>query len=175
MKQPVDHMKYMEGMEVISSEVMDRVIADREAYDPSYYTAAHVQSAWGGNIAPKRISRHCFLLRRNRFWRKWPKKQKRKQLKHFGSSIYLFTPLYISNYCENYCVYCGFNCHNRISRAKLEMTDVERELKAIAATGLEEILILTGKVEKSPMWPISGKRANLPNSILKMWELRFTP
>ena len=53
MKQPVDHMKYMEGMEVISSEVMDRVIADREAYDPSYYTAAHVQSAWGGNMHPR--------------------------------------------------------------------------------------------------------------------------
>ncbi len=39
--------------------------------------------------------------------------------KHFGNSVNMFAPLYISNYCENYCIYCGFNCHNKIHRAKL--------------------------------------------------------
>ena len=39
--------------------------------------------------------------------------------KHFGNSIMMFTPLYIANYCENYCIYCGFNCYNNIRRKKL--------------------------------------------------------
>ena len=68
--------------------------------------------------------------------------------KHFGNSVYLFTPLYISNYCENYCIYCGFNCHNKIKRAKLDMEGIEKEMEAIAKSGLEEILILTGESKK---------------------------
>ena len=60
----------------------------------------------------------------------------------------MFTPLYIANYCDNYCIYCGFNCHNKIHRAKLNMEEIEKEMQAIAETGLEEILILTGESEK---------------------------
>lgn len=65
--------------------------------------------------------------------------------KQFGRSISLYTPLYIANYCVNHCVYCGFNCKNDIHRAKLTLEEIEIELKAIAATGLKEILILTGE------------------------------
>ncbi len=57
----------------------------------------------------------------------------------------LFTPLYIANYCENHCVYCGFNCRNQINRGKLSLEEIEAELVAIAATGLKEILLLTGE------------------------------
>ncbi|MGD9665554.1 MAG: 2-iminoacetate synthase ThiH, partial [Novosphingobium sp.] len=68
-------------------------------------------------------------------------------------SVCMFTPLYIANYCENYCVYCGFNCHNKIRRAKLNREELEKELRAISATGLQEILILTG--ESRSMSPVS--------------------
>lgn len=57
----------------------------------------------------------------------------------------MFTPLYIANYCENECVYCGFNCKNRIHRGKLTLEEIEREMQAIANTGLKEILLLTGE------------------------------
>lgn len=65
--------------------------------------------------------------------------------KQFGNSVSLFTPLYISNYCENYCTYCGFNCRNKIKRAKLTAEEIESELNAISETGLQEILLLTGE------------------------------
>ena len=52
--------------------------------------------------------------------------------KHFGNTVYMFTPLYIANYCENYCVYCGFNCYNHIQRMKLTMEQIEHEMKIIA-------------------------------------------
>ena len=175
MKQPVDHMKYMEGMEVISSEVMDRVIADREAYDPSYYTAAHVQSALGREHCTQEDFAALLSPAAEPFLEEMAQKAKTETAKHFGSSIYLFTPLYISNYCENYCVYCGFNCHNRISRAKLEMTDVERELKAIAATGLEEILILTGESRKKSDVAYIGEACKLAKQYFKNVGIEVYP
>ena len=40
-----DPMKYLEGMEAIDSDVMDKVLAAVENYDYSRYTAADVRSA----------------------------------------------------------------------------------------------------------------------------------
>ena len=67
-----------------------------------------------------------------------------EKLRRFGNAVNLFTPLYLSNYCDNACVYCGFNRNNDIRRSRLEYDEIEREMKAISATGLEEILLLTG-------------------------------
>jgi 2-iminoacetate synthase len=69
----------------------------------------------------------------------------RETRKHFGNTVYIFTPLYIANYCENYCIYCGFNCYNHIRRMKLNMEQIEHEMQVIADSGMEEILILTGE------------------------------
>ncbi len=69
-------------------------------------------------------------------------------IRHFGKAIQLFTPLYLANYCTNQCVYCGFNTKNRIHRSMLGMDEVEAEGRAIAATGLRNILLLTGDAPK---------------------------
>lgn len=69
----------------------------------------------------------------------------RLTLQHFGRSITLFTPLYLANYCNNQCVYCGFNANNQILRRKLTLNEVEQEGRAIAATGLQHLLLLTGE------------------------------
>ena len=63
----------------------------------------------------------------------------------FGRNISLYTPIYIANHCVNECVYCGYNRKNDIRRAKLTFEEIEIEAKAIAATGLQEILLLTGE------------------------------
>lgn len=64
---------------------------------------------------------------------------------HFGNKVYIFTPLYIANYFQNYCIYCGFNCYNNIRRKKLTFEEIEHEMQVIAKTGMEEILMLTGE------------------------------
>ncbi len=64
---------------------------------------------------------------------------------HFGRTIQLFTPLYLSNHCSNHCVYCGFNASNRIPRSRLSMDELKLEADAIATTGLKHLLILTGE------------------------------
>lgn len=68
-------------------------------------------------------------------------------LRNFGKSIGLYTPMYLANYCMNKCAYCGYNVENHIARKKLSFDEVENEAKAIAATGLKHILILTGESE----------------------------
>ncbi len=72
--------------------------------------------------------------------------QKAHQLtiRQFGRTILLYTPMYLSNFCTNQCLYCGFNCQNDIVRKQLTFEEVEAEARAIAATGLKHILILTG-------------------------------
>ena len=64
--------------------------------------------------------------------------------RHFGRSVNLFTPLYRSDHCTNQCRYCGFNARNKQPRRHLSMEEAEAEAKAIAATGLGHILLLTG-------------------------------
>jgi len=64
---------------------------------------------------------------------------------YFGRAIGLYTPLYLSNYCASHCVYCGFHSHNKIARVKLTPAEIDRELRAIAQTGVKNILLLTGE------------------------------
>ncbi|MGD9010081.1 MAG: 2-iminoacetate synthase ThiH [Desulfobacteraceae bacterium] len=72
-------------------------------------------------------------------------KAHRLTVQYFGRTIQLFIPLYISNHCTNECVYCGFNRRHGIERRKLSLSQIESEAKAIAATGMRHLLLLTGE------------------------------
>ncbi|AFM41434.1 tyrosine lyase ThiH [Desulfosporosinus acidiphilus SJ4] len=76
-------------------------------------------------------------------------KAHRLTLQNFGKSILLFTPLYLANFCSNQCIYCSYNIKNEIVRRKLSFTEVEVEGKAIAAMGLQHLLLLTGESRKA--------------------------
>ena len=65
--------------------------------------------------------------------------------RHFGNSMLIFTPLYISNICDNLCPYCSFARHRRIDRRHLSFDEIRRESVAIAQTGIRHILVLTGE------------------------------
>lgn len=75
-------------------------------------------------------------------------KSSRLTLQHFGKVVFLYTPMYLANFCVNQCAYCGFNVKNDIVRKKLSLSEVEEEAKTISATGLRHILILTGESRK---------------------------
>lgn len=140
-----NHMEYMEGMEQIESDILDKVMEARSRYQAEAYTAQDVRAALSHDN--RTIEDFAALLSpaAEPFLEEMAEKAKQETQKHFGNSVYLFTPIYISNYCENYCIYCGFNCHNRIHRRKLNTEEMEKEMAAIAESGLEEILILTGE------------------------------
>ena len=69
-------------------------------------------------------------------------------VRHFGKVIQLYIPLYLSNYCSNSCVYCGFSALNRFPRSKLSMDEIESNAAEIARTGMKHLLILTGESRK---------------------------
>jgi 2-iminoacetate synthase len=71
-------------------------------------------------------------------------KAQRLTAQYFGRTILLYTPLYLSNFCANQCVYCGFASHTGSKRKQLTPEEVYAEGKAIASTGLKHILLLTG-------------------------------
>lgn len=68
--------------------------------------------------------------------------------RHFGRTITLYVPLYLSNYCPSGCAYCGFAADRRHPRKRLEHDMIAAEMKALRKMGFEEILLLTG--ERTP-------------------------
>ncbi len=100
-------------------------------------------------IAKNRLTETDYLAllspRAEKHLEEMAQKAHRLTVQNFGRVIFLFTPMYLANYCVNQCVYCGFNIHNKLERKKLTLAEVEREAKIIAATGLKHILILTGE------------------------------
>ena len=51
--------------------------------------------------------------------------------RRFGNVMQLYVPLYLANICQNHCVYCGFNCTNKIHRAILTPEEIHAEAQAI--------------------------------------------
>ena len=67
-------------------------------------------------------------------------------LRHFGKTIRLFAPLYLSNECINSCKYCGFSRENdAILRVTLEIDEVVREARHLAAEGFRNVLLVAGE------------------------------
>src|SRR6059058_3858005 len=55
--------------------------------------------------------------------------------RHFGKTIRLFAPLYLSNECINNCAYCGFSRDNPILRVTLSVDQVAAEAQHLASAG----------------------------------------
>lgn len=170
-----NHMEYMQGMEILESDLMERVLNAVDAYDYTGYTERDVQRAL---LAPSCSPEDFAALLSPAaapFLEQMAQKAKAETRKHFGSSVYLFTPLYIANYCENHCIYCGFNCHNKIRRARLRADEMEKEMEAIAKTGLEEVLILTGESRKMSDVEYIGEACRLAGRYFKTTGLEVYP
>lgn len=171
----IDHMKYLEGMEEIDSDILDRVISSMNDFDADNFTRADVKEALSKeNISPRDFQA-LLSPAAEEFLEDMAIRAQKETRKHFGNSIYMFTPLYISNYCENYCIYCGFNSHNKIKRSKLNFEQIEKEMKAIAQTGLQEILILTGESRKFSDVEYIGEACRLASKYFNMVGLEIYP
>ena len=78
------------------------------------------------------------------------KKSKNITEKYFGKIILFYTPLYVSNYCVNKCIYCGYSSINKnVERKKLKKNEIELEMQVLKKKGFDTILILTGDDKKN--------------------------
>ena len=69
--------------------------------------------------------------------------------RRFGNTMQLYIPLYLANICQNHCVYCGFNCTNKIHRAILTPEEIHAEAQAIKRDPFQHILLVTGEAPRS--------------------------
>lgn len=140
-----DHMTYWPDMDILDSTMLEEVLSYRDSFNNNAYTAEDVRTA----MRKQNLGVHDFMSLLSTaalpFLEEMAQKAKTVTRRHFGNNIALFTPLYFANYCENYCIYCGFNSHNKIKRAKLSEEELHKECRAIASTGMEEVLMLTGE------------------------------
>lgn len=170
-----NHMEYMEGMEQIKSDIREKVISQMKEYDYSKYTARDVKAALQHESCSIEDFKALLSPSAEPFLEQIAQKAKLETSKHFGNTVYLFTPLYIANYCENYCVYCGFNCYNDICRMKLDMNQIEHEMQVIAQSGMEEILILTGESRAKSDVKYIGEACRLARKYFRMVGLEIYP
>lgn len=174
-KERIDHMSYLPGMEVLESEIPKQVLQAMEEYDYEKYTDKDVKRAlqkehlspndFGALLSPAALP----------FLEEMAQRAQKETRRYFGNSVMMFTPLYIANYCENYCIYCGFNCHNKIKRAKLNAEAIEKEMSAIARTGLQEILILTGESRNMSDVTYIGEACKIARKYFRIIGLEVYP
>ncbi len=170
-----NHMEYMPGMEQIESDICENVMSQMKSYDYSKYTARDVKAALEHETCSIEDFKALLSPAAEPFLEEMAQKARLETSKHFGNTVYLFTPLYIANYCENYCVYCGFNCYNHINRMKLTMEQIEHEMKVIADSGMEEILILTGESRSQSDVKYIGEACKLARKYFRMVGLEIYP
>ncbi|CDF01193.1 thiazole biosynthesis protein ThiH [Ruminococcus sp. CAG:624] len=170
-----NHMEYMKGMEQIESDVMETVLSQMKGYDYSSYTAKDVIKALEHEVCTIDDFKALLSPAAEPFLEQMAQKASIETRKHFGNTVYIFTPLYIANYCENYCVYCGFNCYNHINRMQLDHDQIEHEMKIIADSGMEEILILTGESRSKSSIEYIGEACRLARKYFRMVGLEIYP
>lgn len=168
-------MEYLPDMEQIDSDIKDKVIEAMNAYEPDKYTENDVLQALEHDTKTIEDFKALLSPAALPLLEEIAQQAKTETRKHFGNSINMFTPLYISNYCENYCIYCGFNCHNKIHRAKLNYEEIEKEMQAIAKTGLQEVLLLTGESKKMSNVEYIGEACKIARKYFKVVGLEVYP
>lgn len=66
--------------------------------------------------------------------------------KIYGRRIVIFAPLYVSDYCVNNCVYCGYKCSNKdFTRKRLTMEELAKEVKILESMGHKRLAFEAGE------------------------------
>ncbi len=170
-----DHMEYLPGMEQIDSDIRERVLKAVDSFEPEKYTGKDVRDALSRETCSVNDLMALLSPAAAPFLEEMAQRARIETGRHFGNTVYVFTPLYIANYCENYCVYCGFNCYNQISRMKLTFEQIEHEMQVIAESGMEEILILTGESRSMSSVEYIGEACRLARKYFRMVGIEIYP
>lgn len=143
-----DVRDYLPDMDQISEEIPDKIEASYREQRERTVTPADVRVV----LQKDRLTPDDYYVLLSdvaeEFLDEMAVKARMLRRQYFGDNVNSFSPLYIANYCENGCRYCGFNSKSGIKRAMLTEEEIENEMKALAAEGIEDVLILTGESDK---------------------------
>ena len=171
----IDHMKYLPGMEVIDSDMLDQVVAIHESFNNDDFTEKDVRLALSKEHLDPRDFMALLSTAAAPFLEEMAQKAHLVTRRHFGNNITILTPIYFANYCDNYCIYCGFNSHNKIKRARLTDEELHRECKNIADTGIEEVIMLTGESPKMSDIKYIGNAVKIARQYFRVINMEIYP
>ena len=171
----IDHMKYLPGMEVIDSDMLDQVVAIRSSFNNDDFTDKDVRLALSKEHLDPRDFMALLSTAAAPFLEEMAQKAHLVTRRHFGNNITILTPIYFANYCDNYCIYCGFNSHNKIKRARLTDEELHRECKNIADTGIEEVIMLTGESPKMSDIKYIGNAVKIARQYFRVINMEIYP
>ncbi|EAK8681097.1 2-iminoacetate synthase ThiH [Campylobacter coli] len=170
-----DYMQYLPHMQEIKSEILNKVLTQVQSYDESQFSAKDVKNALNQTHLSIEHLKALLSSTAEDFIEELAFKSAKVKQKYFGNSISLFTPLYLSNYCNSKCVYCGFQKGNKIARAKLSEDEIHEEMQAIAKTGLQEILMLTGEGREFASVEYIAKACKIAREYFKVVGVEIYP
>lgn len=171
----IDHMKYLPGMEVIDSDMLDQVVAIHDSFNNDDFTDKDVRLALSKEHLDPRDFMALLSTAAAPFLEEMAQKAHLVTRRHFGNNITIMTPIYFANYCDNYCIYCGFNSHNKIKRARLTDEELHRECKNIADTGIEEVIMLTGESPKMSDIKYIGNAVKIARQYFRVINMEIYP
>ena len=171
----IDHMKYLPGMEVIDSDMLDQVVAIHDSFNNDDFTEKDVRLALSKEHLDPRDFMALLSTAAAPFLEEIAQKAHLVTRRHFGNNITIMTPIYFANYCDNYCIYCGFNSHNKIKRARLTDEELHRECKNIADTGIEEVIMLTGESPKMSDIKYIGNAVKIARQYFRVINMEIYP
>lgn len=170
-----DYMQYLPHMQEIKSEILSKVLDEVQNYDESQFGVKDVKNALNQTHLGIENLKALLSSAAEDFIEELAFRSAKVKQKYFGNSISLFTPLYLSNYCNSKCVYCGFQKGNKIARAKLSAAEIHEEMEAIAKSGLEEILMLTGEGREFASVEYIGNACRIAREYFKVVGVEIYP
>ncbi|AKJ53873.1 thiamine biosynthesis protein ThiH [Campylobacter lari] len=162
-------------MQSIESEILTKVLKEVENFDENKFSAFDVKQALVKDYLNIDDLKALLSSTAEDFIEDLAQKSSKITQRHFGNSISLFTPLYLSNFCNSKCTYCGFQKGNNIKRAKLNEVEIHKEMQEIKKSGLEEILLLTGEGREYASVEYLAKACEIAKEYFKVVGIEVYP
>ncbi len=115
----------------LQSVTKEQVLNSLRTEDPVFRDFLHFISPAGAGLLPE-LEEHASIIKK----------------RYFGKTIRLYAPLYLSSYCINNCVYCGFRSSFHYQRRRLSFDEVMHEASIIKDMGHDSLLLITGEDPK---------------------------
>ena len=166
---------YFPGMDIIDSDIEEKIETIYNEVKNREVDKASISASLQAESISYQDFYNILKIDPNEYLEIMAEKAYDKRIRYFGKNVSLFSPIYIANYCENSCKYCGFRAQSDIKRAKLTYEEIEAEMKALAATGIEDVLILTGESAKFSSIDYIAKACEIAKKYFRVVGIEIYP
>lgn len=175
MKNIENVLDYFPNMEKIQSNIQEQIFQTWENWKDIQITDNDILTTLEKNSLDAKDFLYLLQPQAEKFLEQMAARAKERRSQYFGNNVYLFSPLYIANYCENSCRYCGFNTKSGIHRLQLNKEEIEEEMQTLSNDGIEEVLMLTGESSKYSSVGYIGEAVKIAKKYFRVIGLEVYP